>query len=165
MSTPCPGHPNITLDIENNKPLSLCPGIRICDEWRFATDGDTKYEVICTEEGEDYASAEIECTFATGKTVKTEYRVDAAGVEIKVSGDGEIAYMIPAFHFDGETHTNINLSGCQLDVSYGGAVCTYAASEKIIDASSVSANRNGHYKMYYISGNGELNISIKIINK
>ena len=165
MSTPCPGHPNIKLDIENNKPLSLCPGIRICDEWKFATDGDTKYEVIRTEEGEDYASAEIECTFASGKTVKTEYRVDAMGVEIKVTGDGEIAYMIPAFHFDGETYTDINLSGGKLDVSYGGSVCTYTASEKIIDTSSVSANRNGHYKMYYTSGNGELNISIKITNK
>ena len=164
LSVPCPKNPNIVTDLAANTALSLCPGVKVNGEWKFATDADTKYEIIRAVEESDFVIAELICSFPNGTTVKSEYTVNETGVKIKVAGEKAVAFMLPAFFFDGERKTDISINENSLTVSYKGAVCTYRTSGEIQETEILSANRNGHYKMYFTTASKALDISIKITN-
>ena len=163
MSAPCPSEPIYTVDIESQDAVSLCTGAVIDGEIKFATDPETKYEVVSSKEGDAGANASIITHFASGTDILAEYNVSGDGVDIRVSGEGEVFYMLPAFFFDGEAYTDIEAGDVSLSIHYRGWVCRYETDGKIIDLGRMAANRNGHYKVFSASGDKTLNIKIQII--
>jgi len=100
--------------------------------------------------------------FENGASVITEYALTDNGVNVSVSGDCEVAYMLPAFDFDGRTKTEINELGNKLEISYHGWKCVYTASSPISALDGIGCNRNGHYKPYYAKAENNLSITIEI---
>ena len=162
LSCPCPSDPVYTVDTDSPISLSLCSGIK--DEygkWVFACEGNTSYSITDTDDSGDFATLKLICSF--GKSdVNEAYSVSEKGVEIEISGNGEIAYSLPTFSFDGETATQITLSDNSLSVIYNGYKCTYTSSEKITETNTIANNRNGYYKMFYTQGFDKLSVSIRI---
>lgn len=163
MSAPCPSEPIYTVDLESCEVASLCTGAVIDGEIKFATDTDTKYEVVSFSEGDGRCDAAVATSFASGDKILSEYTVSTDGVDIRVSGTGEVYYMLPAFCFDGEAYTDIDVGEASLGIHYCGWVCRYETDGKIIDLGRIAANRNGHYKVFSASGDKTLNIKIEII--
>jgi len=163
MSAPCPSEPIYTVDIESQNAVSLCTGASVDGKIEFAIGPDTKYEVVSSKEGDVSANASIITHFASGTDILAEYTVSAEGVDIRVSGEGEVFYMLPAFCFDGEAYADIEAGDVSLSINYRGWVCRYETDGKIIDLGRMAANRNGHYKVFSASGDKTLNIKIQII--
>ncbi|MBE6609011.1 MAG: hypothetical protein E7633_10730 [Ruminococcaceae bacterium] len=163
MSVPCTSTPNYTVDVPGAIDLSLCAGVVSEGETIFATGKNTKYEVLKLDE----ANTEIELknTFENGRAVISKYALSADGLDITVSGEGEIAYMLPAFEFDGRERTEINVCGNRLEIIYKGWTCIYTASAPIYSLNKVGCNRNGHYKAYYAKSEKSLEVKIEIAEK
>ncbi len=165
LSVPCPADPLYTLDLPQRMALSLCPGVRVEGAWRFATDGSVSYETVdlCHDDSSAYAT--VACRFSEDQRVEARYTVNAHGVEITVTGEGEIAYLLPAFLFDGEEYTEISAKEGSLIVSYGGWICRYTTDGEISDLDGIGANRNGHYRAFAARGHRELHVKIEILKQ
>lgn len=164
MSVPCPEDPKYCVNIDEPFAFSLAPGILGDEKWEFATTSDTKYEIVDSSSDDDSAYATLCSHFAWGTDVTAKYTVNSDGVKIQVTGDGDVAYTLPAFYFDGEVHPEIVATENSLSVSYNGWVCRYTTDGTICDAQKIAANRNGNYKMYFATAKKELNVSIEIIS-
>ena len=162
ISQSCPSHPDFAIDIEP-RAVSLCSGVKIGDSYVFLADTEEPMRLISTDKSETQVSASFECFFSDGRGVKESYTLAENGVRIAAEGDGEIAYMLPAFAYDGEKNTEIKLSQNVLTISYEGYMCRYTASGKIFDLRRIGAGRNGHYKAYAVSGDGCLRVNIEIL--
>ena len=114
---------------------------------------------------ETSAKAEIVCRFENGQTVKSAYTVSENGVFVDVCGEGEIAFSLPAFEFDGETHTEIVAGKHTLEIRYEGRVCRYETDGKVVDLGYAAENRNGHYRAFAATGNNTLSVHITITEK
>ena len=161
MSHPCPSQPKYKLDIAPT-PLSICPGIRCGDSLCFSADGTAHLELVSLREELDCASAEISCAFSDSRIISTLCKVGGDGVCLELSGNGDIACMLPAFTFDGEESTEIAESDSTLTVSYGGWVCLYETDGKILDLGFTSANRNGHYRAFCAESRDTLKVKITV---
>ena len=164
LSVPCPSHPNYDIGVTEQKALSMCPGIWDSKEWKFFNETDKVYEIKSYFANSDFTFAELDAEFPNGESVKNEHVVNAEGVSITVSGNGKIAYQLPAFYFDGADYSNIVVEKNRLSVFYKGWECRYTVSGAIEDGKQTSANRNGYYKLYIATANEKLNINIKILN-
>ena len=160
MSVPCTSTPNYTIDIPGAIDLSLCAGVIEDGKPVFATGVNTKYDAVFLDE----ANTEIvlKNTFENGREVISKYALSADGLDITVSGDGEIAYMLPAFEFDGRTQTEIKSEGNKLEVTYKGWKCEYTSSALIKSLDKKGCNRNGHYKAHYTVCANKLDLKIEI---
>ena len=164
LSVPCPStsKANYITNIENAEPISLCPAIFENGVPIFATDENVKYEVKELKTAENSVHASLCCIFDSGKSVNSSYKVDSCGVEISVSGKGDVAFALPAFCFDGEENTEIRHDEKSLSVFYHGWECKYTTDGKIFDSEKTAYNRNGHYQVFYAKANKKLNIKIEI---
>jgi len=126
----------------------------------FATGENTGYKVI--DFADDFALIETEIN---GKKVRSKYILKENGVEINSEAEGEFAFLLPAFHFDGRDYTDISLENNVLKINYRGHSCVYKTNGNIKENQKLSANRNGLYKSYIIDAENSLNIKIEIINR
>ena len=162
LSVPCPSHPGYEIGALPAMPLSLCPGT-LCDgAWIFANHPEATCDIAAVSQDAVSAQAELRSVFPNGKDIITSYCVSAEGVRIEVTGDGDIAYMLPAFCFDGTDHTQIEVSEKELMVFYQGWVCRYTVSGKISGGDKIAANRNGYYKAYTATAKDTLCVTIRI---
>lgn len=162
MSLPCPSEPNYRISIKNSEPLSFCPAVMHNGEWIFATGADTSYELLSLSTDENAAYANISCHFFNNQTVSAKYKVNEDGVKIEVSGDGDIAYMLPAFCFDGTDYTEISSSDNGVYVTYKGWRCSIETDGKIVETDTTSQNRSGYYKKFFAAAEKTLTVNIKI---
>ena len=165
LSVPCPAEPNYKLSIEPASALSLCPGVIVDGKWRFALGENSKYRILSHRTDQKRAYAELQCDFNGGSSVLSEYKVGEEGVEISLFGNGEIAYMLPAFSFDGKKSTEIKASPAELSVTYNDYVCKYITNGEIVDTGDVCANRNGYYRAFYAKGFERLTVKVEIFKK
>ena len=163
LSVPCPKTPIYNVDSEQPCALSLCAGVRVNGEWSFACDGGAEYETLGLCEGETQASAKLLCRIAGQPALAEEYVVDFKGVSVRVTGPGELSYLLPALCSDGAEESEITLQGNVLTVSYHGWICRYTASGEILDTGKVCCNRNGHYRAFSFCGAEELSLRIEIL--
>ena len=164
MSVPCPGgKPNYVLETPTPRALSFCAGVKTGDEWCFATGTDTTYEVVALSQDDGCAGSELCCRFADGKNVKSAITVSENGVLAEAFGDGEIAFSLPAFAFDGETNTEIVAGAHTLEIHYGGWVCRYETDGEITDLGFTAENRNGRYRAFAATGKNALCVQIRIL--
>ena len=162
LSCPCPRDPIYTVNIKNRTPLSLCSAVRTNNGWLFGAEESAKYDVLYTVADNDRVSAVVMCKFADDRVVKEHYTVNETGVSIKIEGDGEIGYALPAFCQDGETSSMIIVNEHSLTVSYDGWICSYTTNGTILDLDMIVANRNGHYHAFLASRQNSLNVKIEI---
>lgn len=162
MSVPCPSKPKYTVNIDQPKALSLCSGICKNGKWQYVTDGDALFDLIKYDTDKTAAYASFFCRFANSGMTAESYAVNESGVKIEINGDGEIAYMLPAFDFDGEAHTKITATEHTLEISYEGWICHYETNGKISDLGRLAANRNGHYKTFAATASDTLKITVEI---
>lgn len=165
MSLPCPSDPIYTVDIEKPIALSLAVGIMRDGEWKFANTPDAVYNLTAQECGDEHAFVAFTTDFGGQDIVKSEYTVSKDGTDIKVDGQGAIAFTLPAFNFDGENYTDITLGEGSLTIRYKGWLCRYTSSAPIQDSGRIAANRNGYYKEFITSANNSLQISIEIVKE
>ena len=164
MSVPCPAYGGLyKTDREEAKPLAICAGVKQNGEWLFATGEKSEYSLLSLTKSGAAAHAVISCLFEGGATVETRYDVDKDGVTLTLSGEGELACLLPAFHFDGEGYTEIASEGGTLSVRYEGWVCRYTAEGEILPLDRMGANRNGYYKAFFAAGEGSLRVKIEIL--
>ncbi len=162
LSMPCSGEPFYTVDIEKPFGCSLCSGVWTDGEWKFAADGGVSYEEIDLTKDDAAAAASMLCRFADGQSVRESYTVGENGVQIDVTGEGTLAYMLPAFFFDGEAHPEIRLDGRTLRIFYDGWLCRYCTDGEITDLGKIAANRNGHYRAFAAVAEKNLRVRIEI---
>ena len=161
ISTPCSAHPNIVID-PGASDISLAAGYVENGRSVFAVDSSASYEVkkICTEQ--HCSKADIEITFDNGVKLSSTYIVSNDGVAISVIGAKENAFMLPVFVFDGENTPCVQIGNDIITVKYEGYTCKYTTNGKISATGAIGCNRNGRYKAYQASADGELKIFIEI---
>ena len=165
MSSPCSATPSYTVDIDGAVNLSLAPGHLDGEKYIFATSPSSKYLLTELSSDEKGAKAAFDVTLKSGDIVHSAYRVSEGGVEISLSGEGEIAHMLPAFAFDGENHTEISFDRKTLEVTYEGWTCRYTTDGEIVDAEKTACSRHGHYKVFYTKATDNLSLHIEIFKK
>ena len=161
LSVPCPAAPVYTLDLPDAMDLSVCPGIFRDGAWRFAAEDGVIWERVATETGEDHVSAEMRCRFGE-ETACVLYVLDSDGLSVTVTGEGKVACLLPAFFFDGDTHTEIRAEENSLRINYEGWQCCYSTDGQIQDLQRLGGNRNGHYKAFCASGENRVSVRVGI---
>ena len=161
LSVPCPAAPVYTLNLPNAIDLSLCPGIYMDGIWRFAAEDGAAWECIESETAEDHVSVEMLCRFGE-EAVRIRYALDGDGLSVTVTGEGQIACLLPAFFFDGECYTQIQAEKESLRITYEGWQCRYTTDGQIQDLHRLGGNRNGHYKAYCASAEQRLSVRVRI---
>lgn len=165
MSAPCTKSPSYAIDVQDAVNLSLAPGRFSDGKFIFATSPSSVYELKELSENAEKgsANAKFTVTLKDGKSIDAEYTVSKNGVEINLSGDGEIAHLLPAFYFDGEEYSEISFDKNSLEISYGGSKCRYTVDGEIVCTSDTACSRHGHYKVFYAKAHENLSVKIEII--
>ena len=147
MSTPCAKEPDFRLPKPNCSSLAIRPVVPEDAQWRLIHDAKTvKFALTRWRVG----ACEWEC------------RLSSEGMEMELSGEGEVAMDIPAFDFDGKESTRIAYDGNSLSVSHRGWVCRYRTDGCISPTGVVVHNRNGRYRAFRAIGSKKLKVSISI---
>ena len=157
MSLPCTDSPKYKLCTEEKHRASLCPGKILDGKPTFTCELDEKIQIS------DYSSQKASFEYPLG--IRTDYSIGTDGIDITVSGDGNLLHMLPAFAFDGETETVISRKDNVLQIAYEGWICKYTTNCAINDLGKTARNRNGFYRLYYAQAETELNIRIEIIKQ
>ena len=131
-------------------------------EWYFATGADVTYDTVGVSKDAHGAYATLCCLFPSGDKVKTDYTVSENGVQIEITGNGELAYLLPIFEFDGAVHTKVEYDEQHLTVTYRGWCCTYTTTARFEMLSKYGANRNGHYRAFVAVGSNALCVTVNI---
>ena len=163
LSVPCPPKPNYRVNHEAPIAMSLCAGLDINGEWKFACDPEVSHEVERCETDGEGAHAEIVCRFAEDKEMRTRYTVNHNGVHITAQGKaGErVAHTLPAFSFDGETAPEIRAGERTLEIAYNGWVCRYTTDGTVRDTGLIAYNRNGYYRVFAAEGVGAVTVWVE----
>lgn len=174
LSVPCARAPLYTLSIRERTALSLCPGIKQEGSWYFrtdaserswyfATDGSVRYEISKMTKDETSVCLTLLCHFPSEETVEARYTVNESGVTIEVFGKGEIAYLLPALCFDGETCPVIRSDEHSLSIEYEGWCCRYTTNGVIQDQKKLAENRNGRYQVFAATAQDKMKIHVEIV--
>lgn len=147
------------VDREDCSDVSFAAGRIKGGEALFKTRGE--YDIASCSASGNSAYATLSCEI-DGERLGLTVEVSGDGVDIGVSGEGEVALMLPTFDFDGEERTRINYEGSSLEIKYLGYKCRYFTSGKIRDTERIGCTRNGHYKVFCASGEGFVKAHISI---
>ena len=160
ISLPCTGSPEYKIDGESSN-LSICVGVPDAGGYVFSSDKSVINKFIGFTDDKK-ACARFAYEYPNGKAAYAEYEICDGFVEVRCTSEGGVALMLPAFLFDGENKTDINISNNSLCVHYMGAECEYSSSAAISETEKIGRNRNGYYKAYYTASEKELAVKIKI---
>lgn len=149
ISSPCPDEH--AFEVNESEGIALSFGVGAIENGKPVF--SKRYEVL--EAGKD-------TSVLLSDGVKSVYKITENGVEIEVSGDGEIALMLPAFYFDGKEYTEIAQGESTLEIRYRGFVSKYLSSTKIHPLHKMGYSRNGHYKAFFTTAKNRLNVKIEI---
>ena len=157
LSLPCPKNPHYV--INTTEDASLTVGILKDSSPIFATSSVFTFENSTVDENSSEFTLSVDLD---QRKILSTYHVSENGIDITVSGDKNLCFMLPAFYFDGETHTEISFDENSLSVAYDGFVCRYTTDGKIVDNEKLASNRTGNYKIFYAQGEEKLNVKIEI---
>ena len=163
MSMPATKTPSYKVDSEELYDLSLCPAVKQDGEWRFGTEDGVAIAVTDFSHTNAQANATLCYDFFGETAVTADYRVDSNGVEITCRAPGEIGQLLPAFDFDGETHTEITATEHTLTVAYQGWICRYTTNGTLENLGRTARNRNGCYQSFLARGEKELTLKVEIL--
>ncbi len=166
LSLPCPvaAEAHYTVDREDAIAAALCLCRNVDGEWQAPI--DTEYEIVSTRTEKGLAMIRMDCRMrndtTSGVLVTADYIVDDAGVDIVLQSKKPYGFMIPAFCFDGETETKLTIKDRSVFVDYEGYRCRYLTNGTIVDTGKIACNRNGHYRVFVVTGEKSLRVHIDI---
>ena len=147
ISTPCAKKPNYRIPEPNRSSLSVRPVVAKNAGWMITQEVKTeKYALTKWKVGD----------------LDWDCRLSADGMEMELSGKGEVSMELPAFEFDGRDSTRISHDGNSVTVSYRGWVCRYRTDGRIAPSGFSAHNRNGRYKAFLATGEKRLKVWISI---
>jgi hypothetical protein len=147
ISVPCAKLPTYRIPEANKFTLSLRPVVAENAGWNIMHEAKT---------------AEYALTRWKVGDLNWECRLSAGGMEMELSGEGEVAMDLPVFEFDGRDSTRVSHDGNSLSVSYRGWVCRYRTDGRIAPTGMVAYNRNGRYAAFRATGGTKLKVWITI---
>ncbi len=162
LTVPFPENPEYTLVGENSRPMSICVFAVENGKYYYGSEKDCEY--IITEKIESTPKTELtlDCTLLNGNIIKSLYSVTEKGVDIKISGKGEIGLCLPAFEFDGENETVINTDDGSIEIKYLESRCRYEFDGVLNPEYQYFYNRSGKYRVYKVSDKDNLKVHIEI---
>ncbi len=147
LSVPFPTRPHYTLEEENPSAMSICSFAEKEGNILLGAEEYAKYTFIKSNADKNTASAEFTVALSEDMTVTENYTLSEKGVEIsQKNADG---IMLPVFHFDGASFTDIRAEENGITVEYGGCVCKYTFVGKPQEY-GIYYNRNGRYKVFAV---------------
>ena len=147
LSSPCAKAPNYRLPQPNAASLAIRPVVAENAPWRLLHEAKTaKFALTRWQVG----GLEWKC------------RLSGDGMEMALSGDGEVALELPAFDFDGKENTSITHDGTSVSVAYRGWTCRYRTDGRILPMNTAVHNRNGRYKVFHATGANKVKVWITI---
>ena len=163
MAGSCPATPDFKVELADPAELAFAPGVRDKDgNWIFAVNTATRYQVNSHASTPGGATADITCIFADGREVSAFYTLTGQGLHIKVKGEGDLAYMIPAFVFDGAEEVPVNVTGNTLEVCRKNWRFRCTADTGITDLKISGCNRNGRFKGFAATGSDTIELHLTI---
>ena len=97
------------------------------------------------------------------KAVLAKYKLDNKGLNVNLTGDGEIRCLLPVFRFNGQERTKVTQKGNVLEIAFQGYVCRYTVKNGTIkDLKRAARNRNGHYDTFAAEGMNNVTVQIAI---
>ena len=162
LSVPCPSDPKYTIDTDRAVSASITPAVFINKKWVYATDHNAIISVVSKSVGDDSAELELCYDFRGGGVVNVKYSVNKNGVLIDAAGEDGIAFMLPAFEFDGEKYTEMTVSDKFVEIKYEGHICRYTTDGTLVDTKKAARNRNGHYRVLNASAKNSIKVKIEI---
>ena len=99
---------------------------------------------------------------SNGGRVEERCLLSKEGVSLTARGTGSVSYQVPVFYFDGETYTEIRGDAREIQVYYKGYKCVYRTEGHFTGGETIFANRNGHYRLFEVQGEGEISLRIAI---
>lgn len=162
INLPCTATPRYTVDGDSAN-ISLSTGI-ISDTAKYFEADCAEYANTLTRCDENSAQVSTCVRYENGESAGVNLTITADGLKVSCFADKPLL-MLPAFLFDGEKHTDINLYDNILEISYSDWICRYTSSAKITETDRLGRNRNGYYKAYLTHGEGEISVSVAIEKK
>ncbi len=164
LSMPFTYKPNYVLEDTNLTPMSLCGYAKKYGRRFIGAERYTQYFLVNSESNENKTTAVFDVNLPLNITVTQKYTVSKNGVDISLSGDEKVGFMLPVFDFDGKDTTKINTYDNEITVEYRGAVCRYSFDGKISPDFTYFYNRNGRYRVFDIASN-QLHIEMESANE
>ena len=163
LSISCPGKTAYALDIENNYPLAIAPGVLENGKWIYAVERGVTHKVKSHKAGGNTANGVVECSFPGGKSVTGSYTLSKDGLTVELTGSDAVRCLLPVFRFNGETYSKVVQSGNTLKVEYAGFVCKFSVLNGTLkNLDRPARNRNGHYDSYAAEGDKSLTVKIAV---
>lgn len=152
LSSPCPSEYSFSVGGNEGISLSFVSGKVVDGEPLFST-GESLRVIKKSEDESVISDGDIETT----------YRITENGVDIEAVGQGNVAFLLPVFEFDGSEHTKIIHNENIIEIEYRGFVCRYTSDAPISDLQKRGYNRNGYYKGYYTANKNNVKVKIEIL--
>ena len=147
LSMPCAKSPNYRLPEPNRSTLSIRPVAAENVGWKIQHEAKTAKYALTQWKVDD---------------MNWDCRLSVDGMEMDLSGEGEVAMDLPAFEFDGRDSSRISYDATVLSISYRGWVCRYRTDGRISPTDVVVHNRNGRYRAFRATGAKNLKVLISI---
>ena len=166
LSLPFTDTPNYGIDIENPSALSVCCGVCEGDSLVLSAEKGTGYQLLDQYVLDTEAGLKWQMTLHNGCNVVECCTITKEGVHVSfervgdASGSDTIYAMLPVFEYDGEEKSRITMDEGVVRVTYQGHACTYITEGKLQDTGKVYANRNGHYRLFTVKGNGKAEVKV-----
>ena len=155
LSVPASAAPRYSLgSVTNATPLAIAPGRKAGGVWRYGFGGG--YELTKRED----AAVELQVD-----GMRWRIAVEDGAVVLRLTGEGELALVLPAFLGDGERTGEIAAESDRLSVSFGGGTCVYTTDGKIVDCAGICGNRNGLYRRFEARGTDSLSVRVVLANR
>ncbi len=163
LSTPCSNKPVYKIDIKNASTLAIAPALKINGKWQYGTSKQARHVVKSHKAKGETAYTDVECIFPGKKSVLAKYKLDNKGLNVNLTGDGEIRCLLPVFRFNGQERTKVTQKGNVLEIAFQGYVCRYTVKNGTIkDLKRAARNRNGHYDTFAAEGMNNVTVQIAI---
>ena len=158
LSVPFAKAPGYYIGQENPSPMSLCFGLP------DGSSADEGTEYILLDKAVDDQCAQVVwlCRLSDGRTVLETCRVTENGVSLRFEGEGPITCYLPVLETDGAEKAEHLLRGNTLRVSWQGWTCSYTGLTAAEDTGKHYANRNGVYRLFQVTGEGQTGADIVI---
>ena len=161
LSVPAAKDPSYMISVTNETPFAIIPGWLDGDGWKYAY--ETAYSNLSVAASNGVASLGVDVAGSSRQSLRLGCTASADGVELSLSGAGEIALTLPAFISDGRMRTTVNAGPSTLDVLYCGWTCRFEAEGgTIVDTGMEYGNRNGIYRRYEVRGRDMLAVRVTI---
>lgn len=162
LTVPFPENPEYKLAGENSRPMSLCVFLNADGTNYYGAEQGCKYEITERIEKTEKTVLSLDCILTNGSLVKAVYCVSSSGVDISVSGKGQVGLCLPAFGFDGENETSIDIDEKSITVKYLDSSCRYSFDGNLDREYEYFYNRSGKYRVYRVSKKDNLKVRIEL---